>query len=160
MRHSPNICRVNQKTTLTNRPTGKPILNTKWPNSTWLLCRSQPVFIHSYHLQTFNLIFKIIATKIKRLKQSKVKIIGILEEIDSFYWPKMHFLKRCQKNGQGHPLFAGNRSLLRTCESFTASKSWHEPVLKRRLADSLDWWCWRTVVMVCQVSMMDLCGFR
>ena len=30
-------------------------------------------------------------------KQLKVKYIGIFEEIDSFYWPKMHFLKKGQK---------------------------------------------------------------
>ena len=32
-----------------------------------------------------------IQTKTK--KQFKVQIIGILEEIDSFYWPKMHLWK-------------------------------------------------------------------
>ena len=26
-------------------------------------------------------------------KQFKVQYIGIFEEIDSFYWPKMHFLQ-------------------------------------------------------------------
>ena len=31
-------------------------------------------------------------------KQLKVQCIGIFEEIDSFYWPKMHFLKKGQKN--------------------------------------------------------------
>ena len=31
-------------------------------------------------------------------KQLKVQYIGIFEEIDSFYWPKMHFLKEGQKN--------------------------------------------------------------
>ena len=31
-------------------------------------------------------------------KQLKVQYIGIFEEIDSFYWPKMHFLKKGQKN--------------------------------------------------------------
>ena len=30
-------------------------------------------------------------------KQLKVQYIGIFEEIDSFYWPKMHFLKEGQK---------------------------------------------------------------
>ena len=30
-------------------------------------------------------------------KQLKVQHIGIFEEIDSFYWPKMHFLKEGQK---------------------------------------------------------------
>ena len=30
-------------------------------------------------------------------KQLKVQYIGIFEEIDSFYWPKMHFLKKGQK---------------------------------------------------------------
>ena len=30
-------------------------------------------------------------------KQLKVQYIGIFEEIDSFYWPKMHFLKEVQK---------------------------------------------------------------
>ena len=30
-------------------------------------------------------------------KQLKVQCIGIFEEIDSFYWPKMHFLKKGQK---------------------------------------------------------------
>ena len=35
--------------------------------------------------------------------QLKVQIIIILEEIDFFYWPKMHFLKICQKIGQGPP---------------------------------------------------------
>ena len=29
--------------------------------------------------------------------QLKVQYIGIFEEIDSFYWPKMHFLKEGQK---------------------------------------------------------------
>ena len=30
-------------------------------------------------------------------KQLKVQYIGIFEEIDSFYWPEMHFLKKGQK---------------------------------------------------------------
>ena len=30
-------------------------------------------------------------------KQLKVQYIGIFEEINSFYWPKMHFLKEGQK---------------------------------------------------------------
>ena len=30
-------------------------------------------------------------------KQLKVQYIGIFEEIDSFYWQKMHFLKEGQK---------------------------------------------------------------
>ena len=30
-------------------------------------------------------------------KQLKVQYIGIFEEIDSFYWPKMYFLKKGQK---------------------------------------------------------------
>ena len=30
-------------------------------------------------------------------KQLKVQYIGIFEEIDSFYWPKMHFLEKGQK---------------------------------------------------------------
>ena len=30
-------------------------------------------------------------------KQLKVQYIGIFEEIDSFYWPKMHLLKEGQK---------------------------------------------------------------
>ena len=30
-------------------------------------------------------------------KELKVQYIGIFEEIDSFYWPKMHFLKKGQK---------------------------------------------------------------
>ena len=30
-------------------------------------------------------------------KQLKVQYIGIFEEVDSFYWPKMHFLKEGQK---------------------------------------------------------------
>ena len=34
-------------------------------------------------------------------KQFKVQIIGILEEIDSFYWPKMHLWKGDKKIGQG-----------------------------------------------------------
>ena len=32
-------------------------------------------------------------------KQLKVQYIGIFEEVDSFYWPKMHFLKKGQKQG-------------------------------------------------------------
>ena len=30
-------------------------------------------------------------------KQLKVQYIGIFEEINSFYWPKIHFLKEGQK---------------------------------------------------------------
>ena len=30
-------------------------------------------------------------------KQLKVQYIGIFEEIGSFYWPKIHFLKKGQK---------------------------------------------------------------
>ena len=30
-------------------------------------------------------------------KQLKVQYIGFFEEIESFYWPKMHFLKKGQK---------------------------------------------------------------
>ena len=33
----------------------------------------------------------------------KVQIIGILEEIDSFYWPKLHLWKGDKKIGQGPP---------------------------------------------------------
>ena len=36
-------------------------------------------------------------------KQFKVQIIGILEEIDSFYGPKMHFWKGEKIFGQGPP---------------------------------------------------------
>ena len=36
-------------------------------------------------------------------KQFKVQIIGILEEIDSFYWPKLHLLKGAKKFGQDPP---------------------------------------------------------
>ena len=41
-------------------------------------------------------------------KQFKVQIIGILEEIDSFYWPKMHLWKGAKKFGQGPPSFGQN----------------------------------------------------
>ena len=34
----------------------------------------------------------------------KVQIIGILQEIDSFYWPKMHLWKGAKKFGRGPPL--------------------------------------------------------
>ena len=34
-------------------------------------------------------------------KQLKVQIIGILEEIDSFYWPKTHLWKSDKNFGQG-----------------------------------------------------------
>ena len=34
-------------------------------------------------------------------KLFKVQIISILEEIDSFYWPKMHSWKGDKKFGQG-----------------------------------------------------------
>ena len=37
-------------------------------------------------------------------KQFKVQIIGTLEEIDSFNWPKMHVWKGDKKFGQGSPL--------------------------------------------------------
>ena len=36
-------------------------------------------------------------------KQFKVQIIGIFEEIDSFYWPKMHLWKGDKKLRQGPP---------------------------------------------------------
>ena len=36
-------------------------------------------------------------------KQFKDQIIGVLEEIDSFYWPKMHLWKGDKKIGQGPP---------------------------------------------------------
>ena len=36
-------------------------------------------------------------------KQFKFQIIGILEEIHSFYWPKMHLWKGDKKIGQGPP---------------------------------------------------------
>ena len=36
-------------------------------------------------------------------KQLKVQIIGILEEIDSIYWPKMHLWKGAKKIGEGPP---------------------------------------------------------
>ena len=35
------------------------------------------------------------------LKQFKVQIIGILEEKDPYYWPKMKFLNGAKKFGQG-----------------------------------------------------------
>ena len=34
-------------------------------------------------------------------KRSKVQIIGILEEMDSFHWPKMHLWKGDKEFGQG-----------------------------------------------------------
>ena len=34
-------------------------------------------------------------------KQFKVQNVGILEVIDSFYWPKMHLWKGDKKFGQG-----------------------------------------------------------
>ena len=34
-------------------------------------------------------------------KQLKVQYIGTFEEIDSFHWQKMHFLKRAKKFGEG-----------------------------------------------------------
>ena len=40
---------------------------------------------------------------IKPKKQFKVQIIGILEEIDSFYWPKMNLWKGDKTFGQGTP---------------------------------------------------------
>ena len=36
-------------------------------------------------------------------KQSKDQIIGILEEIDSFYWPKMHLWKGDNNLGRALP---------------------------------------------------------
>ena len=36
-------------------------------------------------------------------KQLKVQIIGILEKIDSFYWPKMHLWKGDKKLGRAPP---------------------------------------------------------
>ena len=33
----------------------------------------------------------------------KVQIISILEEIDSFYWPKMHLWKGAKKFGPANP---------------------------------------------------------
>ena len=44
-----------------------------------------------------------INTKIQPKKQFKVQIIGIFEEIASFYWPKMHLRKGDKKFGQGPP---------------------------------------------------------
>jgi len=42
-------------------------------------------------------------------KQFKVQIIGILEEIGSFYWLKLHFLNKCQKySGRGLSPLWGN----------------------------------------------------
>ena len=35
-------------------------------------------------------------------------MIDILEEIDSFYWPKMHLWKGDKKFGQGPPSFGQN----------------------------------------------------
>ena len=40
---------------------------------------------------------------IQAKKQFKVQIIGILEEIDSFYWPKLHLRQVWEKIGQGPP---------------------------------------------------------
>ena len=36
-------------------------------------------------------------------KRFKVQIIGIFEEIDSYYWPKMHLWKGAKKFEQGPP---------------------------------------------------------
>ena len=44
------------------------------------------------------------------LKQFKVQTIGILEEIDSFYWPKMHFWKGAKKLGRALPPIIGTKS--------------------------------------------------
>ena len=43
-------------------------------------------------------------------KQLKVQYIGIFEEIDSFYWQKMHFLKEGRKvwAGVDPPPHSGN----------------------------------------------------
>ena len=39
------------------------------------------------------------------MQQLKVQYIDIFEEIDPFYWPKMHFLKwkRAKNSGMGSP---------------------------------------------------------
>ena len=38
-----------------------------------------------------------------KILQYNVQIIGILEEVHSFYWPKMHLWKGDKKIGQGPP---------------------------------------------------------
>ena len=43
-------------------------------------------------------------------KKFKVQIISILEEIDSFYWPKMHFWKGAKKLGRALPPIIGTKS--------------------------------------------------
>ena len=46
---------------------------------------------------------------IKPKKQFKVQIIGILEEIDSFYRPKMHLWEGAKKNWTGPPPSFGQK---------------------------------------------------
>ena len=46
-------------------------------------------------------------------KQFKVQIIDILEEIDSFCWPKMHFWKVDKKFGRGPPPWCIGRRTFR-----------------------------------------------
>ena len=61
-------------------------------------------------------------------KQLKFQIIGILEEIDSFYWPKMHFFKRCQKKIEQPPPPSIHSGNARKNAFFSGSRHlWHAP---------------------------------
>ena len=53
-------------------------------------------------------------------KQLEIQIIGILEEIDSFYWPKMYLWKGDKNFGQGLSPSPKSRR--------TATFSWNLPV--------------------------------
>ena len=64
--------------------------HSKWPiiqNSSWIKAKYLPC-----------------ESWIKPKKQFKVQIIGLLEEIDSFYWPKMHLNEKVPKNWTVPPL--------------------------------------------------------
>ena len=69
----------------------------------------------------------------------KVQIIGILEEIDSFYWPKMHLWKGAKKFGQG-PASPPDLDKIQKNSSFF---SWDSPLHKMQMiAKPLgnNWW--------------------
>ena len=76
-------------------------------------------------------------------KQFKVQIIGILEKIDSYNWPKMHLWKVDKKFGQGPPSFGQNpkEQQLFFRETFPyLSQSFHSKQLIAFILPGPLWW--------------------
>ena len=110
-------------------------------------------------------------------KQFKVQIIVILEEIYSFYWPKMHLWKGDKKFGEGpsppHPLLEKiqkNSTIFSGCPPLCVIRSLKFKVLTNnrkegKKSEGIDYWLpfqWRIIFhSSCLVTdMLDIWFFK